>query len=162
MTEAIDPSIAIPNPLQDGDLLLELVDFKPHPVHKVPTYFFIMLRSGDREELGSISFRPASIPHVELYAGHIGYGVLPQHRGHRYASRAVRLLVPLARQLGLHTLWITCDPDNLASRRSCELAGAEFVEIIDVPADCIIHQNGHPRKCRYRLTLSGSPEPACP
>jgi predicted acetyltransferase len=120
-----------------------------------------MLRDSDREELGSINFRPSSIPHVQLYAGHIGYGVLPEHRGHRYASRAVRLLIPLAKQFGLDTLWITCDPENTASRCSCELAGAEFVEIVEIPADCIIHRNGHPRKCRYRLVFSHSPEPVC-
>jgi tagatose 1,6-diphosphate aldolase len=71
---------------------------------------------------------------MELYVGHIGYGVRPPHRGHRYAARAVLLLLPLARTL--------------------ELAGAEFVEIVDVPENCIIHQNGHPRKCRYRLSLT--------
>jgi len=72
-------------------------------------------------------------------------------RGHRYAARAVRLLLPLARRLGLDPLWITCDPENAASRRTLELAGAELVETVDVPPDCVIFQSGHPRKCRYRL-----------
>jgi predicted acetyltransferase len=61
--------------------------------------------------------------------------------------------MPLARKHGLNPLWLTCDPDNLASRRSCELAGAKLVEIVDVPALCIIHRSGHPKKCRYRLDL---------
>jgi tagatose 1,6-diphosphate aldolase len=77
--------------------------------------------------------------------------VHPPHRGHRYASRSLRLLLPVARRLGLNPLWITRDPENLASRRTLELAGAEFVEIVDVPEDCVIRQSGHPRKCRYRL-----------
>jgi predicted acetyltransferase len=88
-----------------------------------------------------------------MYAGHIGYGVHPLYRGHRYASRSVRLLMPLARRLGLDFLWITCDPENSASRRSLELAGAQFVEIVNVPEDCVIHQSGYPQKCRYRLDL---------
>ncbi|WP_245632176.1 GNAT family N-acetyltransferase [Edaphobacter aggregans] len=82
----------------------------------------------------------------------MGYGVLPQHRGHRYAARAVRLLLPFAHRLAINPLWITCDPENFASRRTLELAGAELVEIVDVPADCIIHRKGYPRKCRYRLS----------
>jgi len=53
----------------------------------------------------------------------------------------------------LDPLWITCDPENVASQRTLELAGAEFVEIVDVPEHCIIHRKGHPRKCRYRLPL---------
>jgi predicted acetyltransferase len=72
----------------------------------------------------------------------------------RYAARATRLLMPsLARKYGLNPLWLTCDPDNLASRRSCERACAKLVEIVDVPEGCIIHRSGHPGKCRYRLDL---------
>jgi predicted acetyltransferase len=145
-------TVTIPGPFRDGDLLLEFEELKPHPAHKVLTWYFRMLHAASGEELGSISFRPSTIPHVVLYAGHIGYGVHSTHRGHRYASRAVRLLMPFARQHNRDALWITCDPGNIASRRTCELAGAQFIEIVDVPADCIIHQNGHPQKCRYRLT----------
>ena len=48
--------------------------------------------------------------------------------------------------------WITTDPENRASRRSLELAGAQFVEIVDVPMNCGIRiYGGKTRKCRYRL-----------
>lgn len=103
-------------------------------------------------EVGLINLRTRSTPHVELYAGQIGYGVHEEHRGHHYAARSVKLLLSLARRLGLDPLWITCDPENRASRRSLELAGAEFVEIVNVPPDCDILKYGNrPRKCRYRL-----------
>jgi len=140
-----------PGKLKDGELELRMAGFGPHPVHKVPAYDFRMVHAASEAELGGIRLRVGSTPHLELYAGHIGYTVHPAHRGHRYAARSVRLLVPLARRLGLDPLWITCDPDNLASRRCLELAGARFVEMVNVPADCIIHKSGHPVKCRYRL-----------
>jgi tagatose 1,6-diphosphate aldolase len=135
----------------DEDLRLELSSFAPHPVHKVPTYHFHMTHAVTSEELGAIRLRVGSTPHIERYAGHIGYAVHPPHRGRHYAARSVRLLLPFGQSLGLNPLWITCDPENLASRRTLELAGAQFVEIVDVPADCVIFQSGHPRKCRYRL-----------
>jgi tagatose 1,6-diphosphate aldolase len=113
-----------------------------------------MVHRETKEELGAIRLRIGSTPHIERYAGHIGYGVDPQHRGHHYAARALRLLMPLAKQLNLDPLWITCDPENMASRRTLELVGAEFLEIVDVPADCIIHKSGHPQKFRYRLALN--------
>jgi tagatose 1,6-diphosphate aldolase len=33
----------------------------------------------------------------------------------------------------LDQLWITCQPDNLASRRTLERLGAEYAGILDVP-----------------------------
>lgn len=140
-----------PGELRDRELRLALEWFGMHPYHRVPTYAFRMLHAETGEELGGIRLRTGSTPHVERYAGHIGYDVHPRHRGHHYAARSVRLLVPLARRLGIDPLWITCDPENIASRRTLELAGAEFLEIVDVPADCAIRQSGHPLKCRFRL-----------
>lgn len=150
--EGPDSSVFVdPGELLDNELRLALDTFGIHPYHHVPTYSFRMLYAETGEELGTIRLRNGSTEHVERYAGHIGYAVHERHRGHRYAARAVRLLMPLARRLGLDPVWITCDPENAASRRSMELAGAVFVEVVDVPADCAIRQTGHPRKCRYRL-----------
>jgi len=140
-----------PGELEDGDLRLVLESFGVHPFHQVPSYSFRMVRAATSEELGGIRLRVGSTPHVERYAGHIGYSVHMEHRGHRYAARSVRLLVPFARRVGLDPVWITCDPDNVASRRSIELAGGVYVETVDVPPNCAIFQNGHPLKCRYRI-----------
>lgn len=141
-----------PLPLRQGDLELRLADFSVHSFHRVPTYFFRMMSCVRGEELGTINLRIGSTPHLERYAGQIGYGVHPPHRGHHYAARSVQLLLPLARRHDLDPLWITCDPENGASRRSLEIAGAEFVEIVDVPENCGIRKyGGKMRKCRYRL-----------
>lgn len=140
-----------PGPLTDRDFYLRCTDVTPHPAHKVPCYNFVLLHTETSAELGWLRLRIGSTPHIERYAGHIGYQVAHEHRGHHYAARAVRLIVPFARSLGIDPVWITCDPENLASRRTLEIAGAEFVEVVDVPEDCIIYQSGHPRKCRYRL-----------
>lgn len=150
---ANDPFVALRGvKLRDGDLELRLTDFKMHVYHGAPTYFFNMVHTPSGAEAGTINLRVASTAHVERYAGHIGYGVHPQYRGHHYAARSVVMLTPLARRLGLDPLWITCDPENRASRRSLELAGAQFVEIVDVPMNCGIRiYGGKMRKCRYRL-----------
>ena len=139
--------------LKDDGIALRQVSFAPHPVHRVPTIFFEVVRTDPAQTVGEINLRLRSTAHIELYAGHIGYNIHPAHRGHHYAARAVRLLIPLAREHGINPLWLTCDPDNLASRHSCERAGAQFVGIVDVPATCIIHRSGHTKKCRYRLDL---------
>lgn len=138
--------------MRDGDLELRFSEFAVHPLHGVPSYYFRMISVAVDVEVGTINQRIGSTVHIERYAGHIGYGVHEQHRGHGYATRSIRMLIPLARRFGLNPLWITCDPENRASRRSLELAGAELVDVIDVPADCGIRiYGGKLRKCRYRL-----------
>lgn len=139
---------------KDCKLRLRFLRFAQHRVHRVATYFFRMVHTQTGEELGDINLRVSSTPHIERYAGHVGFSVHEAHRGHRYAARLVALLVPIAKQLGFESLWITCDPENVASRRTLELAGAELIETVDVPSDCIIFQSGHLRKCRYRLDLN--------
>ncbi len=144
-----------PNTLRDGELELQLVETRPGDptVGFVPAYHFRMVRAKDRVELGDISFRVGDTEHVVMYAGHIAYNVDEAHRGQRYAARATRLLLPLARRHGFTALWITCNPDNLASRRTCELVGATFVEVVDLPEDTDMYESGEREKCRYHLQL---------
>ena len=102
---------------------------------------------------GAIGLRVGSTSSLEMYYGHFGYHVYPPARGHHYAERACRLLLPLARKHGLKTLWITCNPDNFASRRTCERLGAALVSIVPVPQDEPLYSKGEREKCRYRLDL---------
>jgi len=144
-----------PGRLVDGDLELVLDETRPaDPVRGyVPGYVFKMVPGGGGACAGHISLRIGNPFPLVLYGGHIGYGVEEEYRGRHYAARACRLLMDLARHHGLRALWITCTPENTASRRTCELAGAEFVEIVDLPPDSDMYRRGERRKCRYRLDL---------
>jgi tagatose 1,6-diphosphate aldolase len=103
---------------------------------------------------GAIGFRIGSNHTIEMYYGHFGYHVYPPARGHHYAERACRLLLPLAYRHGLRTLWITCNPDNYASRRTCERLGARLVSIVPVPEEDALYVRGDREKCRYSLDLN--------
>jgi len=74
---------------------------------------------------GSINLRfvPGTLdlpPHV---SGHLGYAVVPWKRGRGYATQALALLLPVARELGLPRVLVTCDEGNAASRRVIEANG---------------------------------------
>ena len=88
------------------------------------------------------------------FVGHVGYHVEEAHRGARYAARSIRLLRRFARQLGIGRLRITCNPDNTASRRSCELAGARYVDTRAVPPGNILYELGERLMCIYELPTS--------
>ena len=102
---------------------------------------------------GSIGLRLGYSSNLELYLGHIGYHVYPLVRGRHYAERACRLLLPLAKRHSFKTLWITTNPDNLSSRRTCERLGAALVDIVPVPVDNPLYACGDRQKCRYRVDL---------
>ncbi|MBI2851214.1 MAG: GNAT family N-acetyltransferase [Chloroflexi bacterium] len=119
----------------------------------VPAYWFDIRLAGRPERIGRVDLRIGNTSHLILYGGHIGYSVNTEHRGHRYAARACSLIKPVAVAHGLKTLWITCNPDNIASRRTCEIIGCKLIEIIDLPADTDMYQRGERQKCRYRWDL---------
>jgi tagatose 1,6-diphosphate aldolase len=110
-----------------------------------------MIHRDSSASMGTINLRVGSPQRIVLYRGHIGYGVVSEYRGKHYSSRSVKLLLNLAARCGIDPVWITCDPENTASRRSCDLAGGELIEIIDVPSDEEMYSRGIRQKCRYRF-----------
>jgi predicted acetyltransferase len=90
----------------------------------------------DGEFCGSIGFRwqPGTTALPPYCLGHIGYSVVPWKRGKGYATRALELLIPEARQEGLAYVELTTDADNIASRRVIEANGGTLVERFNKPA----------------------------
>lgn len=147
-----------PGPLVDGDLSLVLTRRDPPAPAKghVAGYLFEMRVGGANEGVGTVHFRAQSHPLLDLYRGHVGYNVDPGCRGRRYSERAVRLLFPFIRRHGFSTIWITCNPDNQPSMRTCERLGAALVDIVKLPATEEMYANGDRLKCRFRLDVCRS------
>jgi predicted acetyltransferase len=139
----------------DGELELELVERRHADPARglVPAYIFAMRNRKTRAVMGRIALRIGDNDYLRMYAGHIGYSVERDHRGSHLAERSCRLLLPLARLHGFTELWVTCNPENAASRRTLERLGAELIEIVDVPPGNDMYTRGERSKCRYRLTL---------
>jgi predicted acetyltransferase len=144
-----------PGLLRDRELSALLAAHNPADPTKgwVPSYDFDLRLEGFGETVGTIILRVGNTAAIELYGGHVAYSIDPKYRGRHYAERGVRLVLPLAQQHGLSTIWITCNPDNWPSRRTCERLGAELVEIVPLPPDNDMYSLGDREKCRYRLKL---------
>jgi predicted acetyltransferase len=138
----------------DGDLRLVLAErvSASNSPWGVPAYMFEMRGPGG-EYVGRIRLRVGWSEDVIRYAGHVGYAVEPEHRGRRYAERACRLILPVAKRHGMTELWITCQPDNRSSRRTLERLGAECVGVIDVPTEYPLDAGAERKKMCFRLEL---------
>ena len=69
-------------------------------------------------------------------------------RGRGYATRALRLLLPEAKNEGLTFIEFTVEPTNQPSCRVIEANGGVLVEEFVTPAGY-----GHKHALRYRITL---------
>ena len=143
-----------PDPMRDGKLRLELVGTDPHDAQlHLRCYYFGMFLDGVEEMVGEIELRLRDDRDTLLYLGQVGYSVEPEYQGQRLAARSLKLLMPLAKRHQLRELWITCNPDNLASQRTCERAGAVLEEVVTLPRSHTLYAVGLRQKCRYRLRL---------
>lgn len=144
-----------PGRLVDGDLELVLIRTTPaDPVKRyVPGYEFEMRSGGCKASAGKIRLRIGRTRPLIGWCGHIGYDVNLQYRGRRYAARSCRLVFRIASAHGLRTIWITCGPKNMASRRTCEIAGGHYVDTVAVPTGTEMYAEGKRRVRRYRFDL---------
>jgi len=76
--------------------------------------------------LGSIRIRQALTPYLLEVGGHIGYDIAPAHRMKGHGTAMLRAALPIAAQLGVAKALITCDNDNIGSRKIIEACGGVF------------------------------------
>jgi predicted acetyltransferase len=116
-------------------------------VRRLPGYALWMW---DGEFCGSIGFRwqPGTTDLPPYCAGHIGYSVVPWKRRRGYATRALQLLLPLAKGEGLAFVELTTDADNIASQRVIEANGGKLIKRFHKSAEY-----GGAESLRYGLSL---------
>lgn len=118
----------------------------------LPAYHFAICDHQGRE-MGTCDLRVGHNLNV-YYGGNIGYRVREEYRGHHYAGKACHLLFKLAEKHGMDYLIITCNPDNYASRKTCEYVGCHLVEIVELPEDNGMRlEDGETEKCIYKIVL---------
>ena len=108
----------------------------PRPEGYVPATV-LWLMDGD-EYLGRIAIRHRLTDALRLGGGHIGYDNRPTARGRGYATTMLHEALTVARILGITSALLTCDADNLASRKVIERNGG-------------VLQDEHDGKLRFRV-----------
>ena len=138
------------NTLSDGTITLRLTEHNPGGDDILPYYYYDIHDANG--PAGKISVRIGDNAH-SYRNGHIGYEIDAARRGKRYALRACKLVLPVARAHGMGRIYLTCGESNTASRRTIERLGAELLEIADIPESCFFWRPGIEKYCIYRVTL---------
>jgi predicted acetyltransferase len=102
-------------------LRAQTLEESPRPEGFVPctTLWWV---DGD-EYLGRIAIRHRLTESLRVLGGHIGYDVRPSARRRGHATAMLRAALPVARSLGIESALLTCDLDNVASRKVIEHNG---------------------------------------
>jgi predicted acetyltransferase len=78
------------------------------------------------EYVGRISLRHRLTERLLEIGGHIGYDVRPSARRRGHATAMLKAVLPPTRELGIDPALLTCDTDNIASRKVIEANGGVF------------------------------------
>ena len=105
-------------------LRAEAEEDTPRPEGYVPSTTMWWVQ--DEEYLGRIAIRHRLTPHLREAGGHIGYDVRPSARRRGHATAMLRAALPIAHRLGIASALVTCDVDNVGSRKVIEANGGVF------------------------------------
>lgn len=135
--------------LSDSEIYLKIEKCIPGDI---PLYIMNIVVWATNNTVGQITLQVASGAKI-YYSGHIGYRVSEEFRGHNYALKACRLMFKQAKKHKMSQLVITCNPDNLPSRRTLEKLGGFLREIVPVPEWHELYARGDREKCIFLFKI---------
>jgi predicted acetyltransferase len=90
------------------------------------TYLWMVV---DGTVVGRVSLRHELTPWLREVGGHIGYAVRPSARRRGYATAALAQMLAVAAGHGIDPALVTCDEDNVGSRRVIEANGGVLEDV---------------------------------
>ncbi|GIF51866.1 putative acetyltransferase [Asanoa ferruginea] len=105
-------------------LRAQALEESPRPPTHVPSTTLWWV-DGDAY-LGRLAIRHRLNDSLRELGGHIGYDVRPSARLRGHATAMLAAALPIAEALGIDSVLVTCDVDNVGSRRVIESNGGVF------------------------------------
>ncbi|MDP3387572.1 MAG: GNAT family N-acetyltransferase [Eubacteriales bacterium] len=103
------------------------------PKEKVCSDTYLVIRVSDNAIVGIIDFRHhINHPILGVWGGHIGYSVRLKERSKGYATEMLRQILLICRQHGLERVLVTCNDDNIASKKTIIANGGIYEKTVMV------------------------------
>ena len=119
----------------------------------------------DKEEyIGQASIRPElCTSYLITYGGHIGYSIRPSKRRQGYGKKILALSLEKSRDIGLRKILVTCDSDNIGSKKIIEHNGGQFETAMEMDNKAFRSegrkQHSRVEKLRYWIDLTHQTTP---
>lgn len=116
----------------------------------LPSKLFWLVNVDTKEFIGRVSIRyNVNNPYLEIFGGHIGYMVNKKFRKKGFGFMLLEFGIKIAREISLGEILITCNENNLSSKKIIEKAGGKLI-------NSIYDNNEKINKLRYRIILNES------
>lgn len=104
------------------------------------------IRKSDGKMVGCFQVHNVLSERMERFTGHVGYSVRPSERKKGYATKMLAKAKDFLRSFGFEEIYVSCLPENEASRKTILANGGEFVEQVYLKEDDVDLE-------RYRVKL---------
>ena len=111
---------------------------------RVPNADFWLIDDG--EFVGRLNLRYELDADLLKVGGHIGYEVRPSRRKQGYGTRMLHLGLEKAKAAGIHNVLVTCDENNIGSKKIIEHNGGKLENAVPLDGSAV-------KKLRYWIAV---------
>ncbi len=106
----------------------------------------LCLRKSDMKMVGCMQVHNVLNERMKRFSGHVGYSVRPSERRRGYAKRMLAKAKDYLSSFGFDEIYVSCLPENEASRRTIKANGGKYVETVFLESDGVYLE-------RYKIEL---------
>ncbi|MCR5755191.1 MAG: GNAT family N-acetyltransferase [Acetatifactor sp.] len=106
----------------------------------------LVIRKSDGKMVGCMQVHDVLNERMKKYTGHVGYSVRPSERGKGYAKKMLTQALDFLTSFGFEEIFVSCLPENEASKKTILSNGGEYVETVFLDEDNVNLE-------RYRIKL---------
>ena len=107
----------------------------------------LCLRKSDMKMVGCMQLHNVLNERMKRFSGHVGYSVRPSERRRGYAKKMLAKAKDYLSSFGFKEIYVSCLPENEASRRTILANGGEFIETVFIESDGVYLE-------RYKIKLT--------